>query len=206
MSSSMEKCAGLVPELLLKAPKENKRRDLAKLLRESRGVAFLQVRRIGAIVTLRYGKGILLGKLQDDSWSPPCGVVMQGPALGASIGAEQSNFIIFLQTQGDVDGFSVNGISAGINATGALGSLGRTGEASIKTNTGGYVIYADSVGLYGGVSLELTGITVDRSVNEAQYGAGTTSEAIIHGNVAKPSGGNFDRMYAALEQTQAAPG
>jgi len=136
-------------------------------------------------------------------WSAPCGITFAGPSLGAAVGVERSKYIIFLMSDDDVHGFVTNTLSIGINGTGAFGTLGRAGEAFIPVTgaSKGVVVYADSSGLYGGISLEFTGILVDNSANQGQYGHGVSPFDIIEGKIPRPEGEVFDRMYKYLDDT-----
>ena len=94
---SLVSIASYIPEILIGYPQENEDRNLSKLLSECKGLVFLKVTRGGCIVTVRYGKGILLAKDEETGeFSAPCSVTLTGVELGASIGIEQSNIILFL--------------------------------------------------------------------------------------------------------------
>lgn len=233
-----------VPELILSAPKEVNDIGFSAMLSKCVGVAFLKVYRLGMIITVRAGKGVLLRKIPVSSditpgatsattgtatataataagatsspqaaenavvtgkwkWSAPCAITFAGPSLGASVGVERSKYIIFLMSDADIHAFVSGTLSVGINGTGALGSLGRAGEAFVPVtgSNKGVVVYADSSGLYGGISLEFTGIMVDHNANEVQYGQGVSSSDIIEGKVEKPTGEVFDRMYKYLDDS-----
>ncbi len=57
-------------------------------IKECVGVAFLKIYRVGCIVTVRGGQGIVMKKKPDGAFGAPLAVTMLGPGLGASIGAQ----------------------------------------------------------------------------------------------------------------------
>lgn len=99
----------------------------------------------------------------------------------------------------------------------SIGPIGRTGEAMLNSaSPQGIVMYAQSKGLYGGVSLDFSGIVADKTgrsskvfqglklhltcsvANKVEYGEGVTVAQILDGTAARPKGEVFDRMYKAL--------
>lgn len=208
-----------VPEMMLSHPKEIVNNDIPLMLKRCVGVCFVKVYRIGLIVTVRAGKGVLLHKvpIEDNDnndntlspqeqkrkwkWSAPCPISYAGPSIGASIGIERSKYIIFLMTEKDVSAFVSGTLSVGLNGTGALGPVGRSGEAFISAHgsDSGTFVYAESSGIYGGISLEFTGVSIDNVAIQVQYGKNITSGDIIHGRIPKPAGEIFDRMYQHLD-------
>ncbi len=210
-----------IPEMIYSYPKEIGDRDISLMLKKCIGVCFIKVYRVGLIVTVRAGKGVLIHKVpvnsqeQQDAldvsakdlergwkWSAPCAITYAGPSLGASIGIERSKYIIFLMSEKDVAAFTSGTFSVGINGTGALGPVGRSGEAfaSGHGSDNGSLIYAESSGIYGGISIEFTGIAVDAIANEVQYGKEVSAGDIVHGRIPKPVGEVYDRMYQSLDE------
>mmetsp|Transcript_7617 Transcript_7617/g.9936 ORF Transcript_7617/g.9936 Transcript_7617/m.9936 type:complete len:107 (+) Transcript_7617:604-924(+) len=68
---SILKACSLVPEILLDAPEEIENQSIKKRFAEAIAVVFLRTLRVGCIVTVRGGKGVLLRKKEDGSWSAP---------------------------------------------------------------------------------------------------------------------------------------
>jgi len=79
--SIMQSCA-YVPEMILEAPKELEKAEVAAQIGDCVGVAFLKLFRAGCIVTVRGGEGIVLKKKPDGTFSAPVALHMLGPAIG----------------------------------------------------------------------------------------------------------------------------
>ncbi|CAK9023220.1 SH3 domain-containing YSC84-like protein 1 [Durusdinium trenchii] len=202
---SMIQAAAYVPEMILDAPKEVDKQDAARKVRSCVGVAFIKMIRAGCIVTIRGGSGIIMKKKEDGSFSAPCALTMLGPAIGASIGAEVVDFAVYFETEGAFSAFTQNVASFGLNGDLTAGVFGRQGEALITTGSkDGVTTFVSSKGLYGGVSLEISGIMVDKSVNTAQYGRPITPEEIFNTEPV-PTGESFEKMYKALDDLTKTP-
>jgi len=168
---SILKACSLVPEILLDAPEEIENQSIKKRFAEAIAVVFLRTLRVGCIVTVRGGKGVLLKKKEDGSWSAPLALMFGGPALGASIGLEVADLIMFINSKEVLDGFLKKNPGLGLSGGLALGPIGRTGEAMVSVAAKkGMVAYYSTKGFYGGVNMEISGIMVDKTANKVQYG------------------------------------
>mmetsp|Transcript_3414 Transcript_3414/g.5793 ORF Transcript_3414/g.5793 Transcript_3414/m.5793 type:complete len:233 (+) Transcript_3414:263-961(+) len=201
--SLLQTCS-FVPEMIIDAPKELKRANAAKKIKDCVGVAFLRLYRAGCIVTLRGGSGVVMKKNESGGFSAPCAVQMLGPAFGASFGAQRSDYIIFFNTDKALNGFVNNVGTVGINGSLAAGTVGREGEALFTTaSTEGFLVFCNSKGLYGGVSVEISGVVVDNTANQAHYGRKISPQEIFSSE-SQPKGEVFDRMYGMLSGLVAA--
>ena len=81
---SIRTACSYVPEMILDAPKELKRVDGARKLHDCAGVAFIRMIRVGCIVTVRLGEGVVLKKRPDGAFSAPVAVSMFGPYVFSS--------------------------------------------------------------------------------------------------------------------------
>ena len=109
----------------------------------------------GLIVGGSGGSGVLLGRLEDGSWSYPGFVDIAGGSLGLQIGASVSETMIFVQSKEQLsqvlDGHFRFGGDAGI----AVATLGAniSGGTDVSSKTD-FVVIAKSSGLYAGLSLD----------------------------------------------------
>jgi len=65
---SLASSCALVPEMLLEAPAEAESLRIEDLLKSCAGVAFVKLYRLGCIVTIRGGQGVLIKRKEDGSW------------------------------------------------------------------------------------------------------------------------------------------
>eukprot|EP00516_Mucochytrium_quahogii_P011099 CAMPEP_0203785824 /NCGR_PEP_ID=MMETSP0100_2-20121128/1251_1 /ASSEMBLY_ACC=CAM_ASM_000210 /TAXON_ID=96639 /ORGANISM=" , Strain NY0313808BC1" /LENGTH=236 /DNA_ID=CAMNT_0050687989 /DNA_START=51 /DNA_END=761 /DNA_ORIENTATION=+ len=196
--SLMQACA-YVPEMLLNAPTDIQDAEVSAKIDSCVGVAFMKLYRIGCIVTVRGGEGVIVKKREDGSFSAPVALNMLGPAVGASIGFERSDYIMFIQSEEALAGLLGNVMTTGINGALAAGPVGRTGEAMITTGSReGILVFGQTQGLYGGVSLEFSGILVDKKANQVQYQDMTPMQ--ILNEAERPKGEVFEKMYKFLDK------
>lgn len=129
----------------------------------------------------RRGKGILVVRQGDNSWSNPAFITVTGGSIGWQIGAQSTDVILVFKTRNGVDGIENGRLTLGADASVAAGPLGRqTGIATdIKFKAEVYS-YSRSRGLFAGVALEGAGVTMDRKANAAFYGSSSmTPEKIF---------------------------
>lgn len=129
----------------------------------------------------RRGKGILVIRQDDNSWSNPAFVTITGGSVGWQIGAQSTDIILVFKTRKGVDGIENGELTLGADASVAAGPLGR--QAGISTDIefqAEVYSYSRNRGLFAGVALEGAGVTMDRKANAAFYGSNSmTPEKIF---------------------------
>lgn len=118
----------------------------------------------------RRGKGILVVRQDDDSWSNPAFVTLTGGSVGWQIGAQSTDIILVFKSRKGVDGIANGKLTLGADASVAAGPVGRhTSFATDVTLKAEVFSYSRSRGLFAGVALEGAGVTMDRKANAAFY-------------------------------------
>ena len=129
----------------------------------------------------RRGKGVLVIRQDDNSWSNPAFITLTGGSVGWQVGAESTDVILVFKTRTSVDGISNGKLTLGANASVAAGPIGR--HTAVATDIGfkaEVYSYSRSRGLFAGIALEGAGVTMDRKANAAFYGsASMTPEKIF---------------------------
>ena len=152
-------------------------------------------------VGARRGKGILVVRQDDNSWSNPAFITVTGGSFGWQIGAQSTDIILVFKTRKGVDGISKGKLTLGADASVAAGPVGRhTGIATDIEFEAEVVSYSRSRGLFAGVALEGAGVTMDRRANVAFYGAADmTPERIFSSspNIAPPAANRFVQILTA---------
>lgn len=149
----------------------------------------------------RRGKGIIVVRQDDKSWSNPAFITLTGGSVGWQIGAESTDVILVFKTRKGVDGLANGKLTLGANASVAAGPLGRhTSVATdIKFKAEVYS-YSRSRGLFAGIALEGAGLTMDRKSNASFYGStNLTPEKIFVSspNIAPDVANMFVQMLTA---------
>lgn len=178
------------------------------LLSRAYAVAVIpDVVKVGFVLGARRGKGILVVRRDDNSWSNPTFVTLTGGSIGWQAGAQSTDVILVFKTRQSVDGIASGKLTLGADASIAAGPVGRHTEIATDVRFKSEVFsYSRSRGLFAGVALEGAGVSIDRKANAAFYGsASITPEQIFagSGNAAPQAANNFVQLLTA--QTRRLP-
>ena len=178
------------------------------LLARAYAVAVIpNVVKVGFGFGARRGKGILVVRREDDSWSNPAFVALTGGSFGWQIGAQSTDIILVFKTREGVAGIANGKFTLGADASIAAGPIGRHTEIATDIQFRAEVFsYSRSRGIFAGIALEGAGITMDRVANAAFYGSSSiTPEQIFEssGNVAPAVANTFVQILTA--QTRRLP-
>ena len=141
------------------------------LLSRAYAVAVIpNVVKVGFGVGARRGKGVIVVRQGDNSWSNPAFVTLTAGSIGWQIGAQSTDIILVFKTRRSVDGIASGKLTLGADASVAAGPVGRhTGLATDIRFQAEVFTYSRSRGLFAGVALEGAGVTMDRKANAAFY-------------------------------------
>ncbi|MDX1516675.1 MAG: lipid-binding SYLF domain-containing protein, partial [Woeseiaceae bacterium] len=164
-------CAVLVSSLAIAATREEQRvADAADvldqllripeqaipptLLSRAYAVAVIpNVVKVGFGLGARRGKGILVVRQDDESWSNPAFIALTGGSVGWQVGAQSTDVILVFKTRKGVDGIANGKLTLGADASIAAGPVGRsTSAATDLTLQAEVVSYSRSRGLFAGVA------------------------------------------------------
>jgi lipid-binding SYLF domain-containing protein len=126
----------------------------------------------GFILGVNYGKGLLMVRRPDRTWSPPVMCTMGGGSLGFQAGVQAADIVLVFATPRSLAGV-LNGqkVTLGADANVALGPIGRSAEAGTDARLGAEIYsYARSRGLFLGVSVNGASLSVDNNANSMLYG------------------------------------
>jgi len=172
------------------------------LLSRAYGVAVVpNVVRAAFGIGVSRGKGIIVVRQDDDSWSNPAFITITSGSLGWQIGADSTDIILVFKTRKGIDSIANGKLTLGANASVAAGPVGRTTSAATDIRFQAEVYsYSRSRGLFAGVALEGAGVTMDRKANAAYYGStNMTPEAIFASspNIAPDTANTFVQILTA---------
>jgi len=143
------------------------------MLSNAEGVAiFPNMIKGGFILGVNYGHGVLMVRRPDRSWSPPVMVTMGGGSLGFQAGIQAADVVLVFATPRSLEGI-LNGqkVTLGADASIAAGPVGRSANAGTDARLGAEIYsYARSRGLFLGVSLGGSDLSVDHNANAQLYG------------------------------------
>lgn len=126
----------------------------------------------GFILGVNYGKGVVHVRNPDRSWSPPVMATMGGGSLGFQAGVQAADIILVFKTPRSLNGL-LNGqkVTLGADASIAAGPVGMQANAGTDARLGAEIYsYARSRGLFLGVSLGGSDLSIDNNANSMLYG------------------------------------
>lgn len=156
----------------------------------------------------RGGRGVMAVRNPDGSWSDPVFVTLAGGSWGFQFGVQSSDVVLVLMSRQSVEGISGGKVTLGADASVAAGPLGRSASANTDATFKAQVLsYSRSEGLFFGVALDGSVISVDDKSNESAYGVSDLlASQILEGKVTNPPQAAVDFRAALTRATEAAEG
>ncbi len=143
------------------------------LVQRAYGIAVIpDVDKVAFFFGGRRGKGLLVVRdTLTSPWSNPSFITLTGGSWGLQAGAQASDIILVFTTKAGVEGIAGGKLTLGADASVATGPVGRQGSAATDLNFNSEIYsYARTRGLFGGIALDGSVISIDRSANAAFYG------------------------------------
>jgi len=159
------------------------------LLERSYGVIVLpRVIKGALILGGRGGRGVMAVRNPDGSWSNPVFVTLGGANIGFQWGVQSTELVLVLMSQRSVEGIAGGKVTLGADASVAAGPVGRSAAAATDTTFKAQVLsYARNEGIFIGISLDGSIISVDDGWNALAYGVpDVLPSQILAGKVAPP--------------------
>ncbi|KAL7418100.1 hypothetical protein BDY24DRAFT_411206 [Mrakia frigida] len=158
------------------------------VLLNAKGLAVFTVVKAGFIFSGRGGTGLVVARLPDGSWSAPSLIATGGLGWGLQVGADITDFVVVLNSQEAVEGFSKGGnVTIGGSISAAAGPIGTGGSVQTALASPAAVFsYSKSRGLFAGVSLEGTVLIERKDANAEFYGSKVPAQSILTGRVPPP--------------------
>ena len=157
--------------------------------------------RIGFGLGARRGKGILVVRQDDGSWSNPAFITLTGGSFGFQAGVQRTDVVLVFKTRRGVDNITNGKLTLGADASIAAGPVGRSVEGATDMRFEAEIVsYSRSRGIFAGVSFAGSGVTMDRRANAAFYSSPSmTPEKIFASspNIAPDSASRFVQVLTA---------
>ncbi|MGO9513376.1 MAG: lipid-binding SYLF domain-containing protein [Steroidobacteraceae bacterium] len=136
----------------------------------------------------RHGNGVLVVRDNLNApWSNPVFMSLTGGSWGLQWGGESSDIILVFTTKRGVEGVAGGKLTLGGDASVAAGPVGRQGSAATDISLAEIYSYARTRGLFAGIALDGTVLSIDRSANAALYHkSGVTASEIFSGQAPAP--------------------
>ena len=169
-----------------------------EVLAKAQGLVIVEWFKIGAGLGVAGGQGIVVARTPS-GWSPPSGIGAGSLSFGVQFGARSSDVVFVLNTPAAVEAFAKGTFDFGAEASvafmkwGAMSSAGVTSDAAV-------LVYGDTLGLFGGATLDVGYIGVRDKDNEKAYGEPVSAMSILRGEVeAPPEAAKLQEAITKLE-------
>ncbi len=134
----------------------------------------------GFVIAGKRGKGIAVVKREDGSWSNPAFITLTGGSVGFQAGVQSVDLVLIFKTKETLEKIGKGSFTLGGDISVTAGPLGRNSTASTDYKLEAEVYsYSRSKGLFAGISLSGSALSVDSKSNEAFYGEETDAENIF---------------------------
>jgi lipid-binding SYLF domain-containing protein len=172
------------------------------LLARAHGIAVVpDVVKVGLGVGGRRGKGVLVVRDSQGHWSNPVFITLTGGSFGWQAGVQSTDVILVFTSAAGIQGITDGKMTLGADASVAAGPVGRQASAATDPNLAAEVYsYSRAMGLFAGVAIDGTAITIDRKGNAAFYNKRdvTAEEILAGGAVTAPPAAQ--RYLSTLDQ------
>lgn len=137
-----------------------------------------------------YGKGILVVRQADGSWSNPAFLTLGAGSFGFQIGAQSSDIVLVFKNRKSIDNIYKGKLILGGDANVAAGPVGRHTSAATDGRLKAEIYsYSRNRGLFAGVSLEGAWLRMDKKANASYYdnGQGTAAKILNDAHMPTPA-------------------
>lgn len=167
-------------------------------LRDAKAVMIApDIRKAGLVVGVSTGRAVLLARdPATGEFSGPAFYRISSASVGFQAGIEQSEVVMLIMTEKGLNALLSPQLKFGADASIAAGPVGTGAERSITTDV---VAFSKDTGIYGGVNLSGTVVTVNHEWNKDYYGkTATPTDILIRHSVSNPDARRLlDRMADA---------
>jgi lipid-binding SYLF domain-containing protein len=144
----------------------------------------------------KLGHGVALVKMPDGRWSDPVFITLAGGSIGAQIGVQSVDLILVFRHKGALAKVKNGDFTIGGDLSAAAGPVGRSSSANTDYKLEAEVYsYSRSRGLFVGISINGSSLSIDKSANHEFYGNGLTSAEIFE------TGKSKDEAVMGLKHT-----
>jgi lipid-binding SYLF domain-containing protein len=171
------------------------------LLQRAYGVAVIpKVTKVALVLGGRRGNGVMSVRDARGRFSNPVFINLTGASFGVQWGAQETDIVLVFTTRKGIEGITDGKLTLGVGASVAAGPVGRQAEAAAGMNAEVYA-YSRSRGLFAGVALDGTSISINEKGNRNFYGNKDVLPSEIISGAATPKSENASRFLAALARS-----
>ena len=142
-----------------------------RLLERAYGIAVIpDLTKVAFFAGGRRGHGVLVVRDKQGRFTSPVFITMTGGSFGWQWGVQSTDIVLVFTTPKGVEGINGGKVTLGADASVAAGPVGRQAEAGTDASFKSEVYsYSRSRGVFAGLALDGTAITIDDGANAAFY-------------------------------------
>jgi lipid-binding SYLF domain-containing protein len=171
-----------------------------RLLERAYGIAVIPaLTKVAFFAGGAYGKGVLVVREPNGTFSSPVFISMAGGSFGWQWGVQQTDIVLVFTSAKGVEGINGGKLTLGADASVAAGPVGRNASAATDPTFKAEVYsYSRSKGIFAGIALDGTVININDDANAEFYKKpGIRSQEIISGAVTT-SDSSAERFMVAV--------
>ena len=156
-----------------------------RLMARAYGIAVIpNVVKVAAVVGGRRGSGAMVVRDANGKFTDPIMVSLTGGNIGWQIGVQSTDIVLVFTTAKGIEGIADGKLTLGGDASVAAGPVGRSASAATDQNfTAEVYSYSRNRGLFAGVALDGSILSVDSKSNKGLYGKPAPASDIIAGTI-----------------------
>jgi lipid-binding SYLF domain-containing protein len=138
----------------------------------------------------QYGKGILVIRNENGSWTNPVFLTLIGGSYGWQIGVQKADIVLVFLKRKSIDDIASGKLTLGADAGVVAGPVGRSAEASTDLDLEAEIYsYSKSKGLFAGISIKGASIQIDKDSLRTFYDRSDldAEDVFSHDNLKSPS-------------------
>ncbi|HEU4627225.1 MAG TPA: lipid-binding SYLF domain-containing protein [Steroidobacteraceae bacterium] len=177
-----------------------------RLLDRAYGIVVVpSVTKVAFIAGGRWGKGAMVVRDKNGNFTSPVFINLAGASIGWQWGGQSTDIVLVFTTRKGIEGITGGKLTLGADASVAAGPVGRSASAATDQNFAAEVYsYSRSRGLFAGIALDGTSISVDSKANAAYYRKpGVMASDILNGTVTTTD--DTARRFLAAVATSTSP-
>ncbi len=153
----------------------------AELLAKAHGVAVIPNVVKGAFLAGgRFGKGLVSARDENGEWGTPLYIDIGGGSFGLQIGVEATDLILVFTEPNGLREMLKDNLKLGADAGAVAGPVGRRVEAGTNLTFDSPIYsYSRNKGVFAGIALDGSILSVDDSSNQEVYGKGVSGADIL---------------------------
>lgn len=173
-----------------------------QLLHDAHAIAvFPDVVKAGLVFGGRHGRGLVSVRAPDGTWSNPSFIRITGGSVGWQVGVQSADVILVFRTEQGVANLVNGKFTLGADASVAAGPVGRQAQAGTDEELKAEIFtYSRARGLFAGVAIDGSVLSIDHGANRDVYGAAITPRMLFENRLNAPAPADIVGFRDQLEE------